>query len=805
DNEIPVDMHEIIFENVEEFEKILSDDPNNVDFKFYMAFLYLIEYYVASRKIQRKNREDMRATGIEPTETQSLTDKNDECDVVTWYESLKIESHSSIMNYLKKSLSIFKDIIHEKNKEHLEAMKVYITLNKLANEYLLQSYTLEYIETMLCCLRVAKIVNDKICIIESIGCLLEKSNLNSKFIREALSEASDLITHIGKDEMYQEGENLIRKWIVLINFYVSRGLASLNNGDANAAIKFHNKAWSIYDKHEELRKYKLLAIRFEFFEWKLQLLPCSFKFNGHSSVLSKPHFLIDAVTAYYKDNANNAYVLCVLFQIFISVVHMYRWLRQPREVRCYGREIMVLAQELIIPFKAIQLLSYLADADLLSVRVNDCCVKIDGICDILGHSRDKTMPAYTTGDKKLIKNEINTITNQFQEMMLDFPEPKRYKESSLGSPTLLKDSFKVPSFLEHEKSCECFCCLSLDFQEFALVRIALQASLCYYEKNLEASAEYFQGALFVYRKILTNERSFQKKVEKALSTALFPSIEWKFKEIYCVILLGLGNTLVNTERFLSVNTELIGIVKKSPYFNVYLYSEALFQQLNHLCIKSKESSTKSPHLSPEIDDDLSEVLVTTPENKCSQVSLTSVYTPISETKKKVRKVIRFDLADAEEKPNPTIKKPITSMTAYLAQTPAVSTSKIKVYRPASVKSNRKKKVAEKLDFASESKENVEVKFEHLAKPKEAETKLRTRTKMLTEKLKKENFVVPSIVVTNDSDTGYCSKNENNQPRTRAKKNLMTELGCEQNNAASASFKTNSNTNTNNNNNKGATK
>ncbi|KRT78827.1 hypothetical protein AMK59_8040, partial [Oryctes borbonicus] len=63
DNEIPVDMHEIIFENVEEFEKILSDDPNNVDFKFYMAFLYLIEYYVASRKIQRKNREDMRATG----------------------------------------------------------------------------------------------------------------------------------------------------------------------------------------------------------------------------------------------------------------------------------------------------------------------------------------------------------------------------------------------------------------------------------------------------------------------------------------------------------------------------------------------------------------------------------------------------------------------------------------------------------------------------------------------------------------------------------------------------------------------
>ncbi|GJQ77627.1 hypothetical protein Trydic_g12755 [Trypoxylus dichotomus] len=798
DNVIPIDMHDIIFEIIERFKKMLLDDSSNIKYRFYMAFLYFVQYNVAYRKTQQKNREDMQATHIEPDETQDLTDKNDECDVVTWYKALKIENHSAIMDYLKKSLSTFKKLIHNQNKNLLETMKVYVTLNKLANEYLLQSYTLEYIETWLCCLEVAKLLNDKICIIESIGYLLEKSDLNSPFIKEALTKASDLISQVGKDEMYREGENFIRKWIVLINFYISRGLAALNNGDATVSVKFYNKARDIYDKQEELKKYELLTIRFEFFEWKLQLLPCSFKFNGHSSALSKPHFLIDAVSVYYKENAHNSYVLYVLFQIFSSVVHMYRWLRQPREVRCYGREIIIIAQELIIPLKAIQLLSYLADADLLSVRIDDCCVKIDGICDILGHSKYKTTSTHPTGEKKLIQNELNAITDQFQEMMLDFPAAKRYQQATSGSPTLLKDSFEIPSFLEHENSCECFRCMSLDYQEFALVHIALQATLCYYEKNLEAAIEYFQGALCVYRKILSNEKCFQEKVKKVLGTSLFPSVECKFKEIYCIILLGLGNSVTNTEKLLTVNAELIGIIKRYPYSNIYLYNEALFQQLNYLSMKSEDPSRKSSHLSPIIDDDPPQGLLVTPESKCSQVSLTSTYTPVSISKKRIRKVIKFDLSEPEEKPNPTIKKPMAPILSHSTQTPAVSTSKIKVYRPTSVKSNRKKITEEKLDFTSEIKENLQIKFEHLERSREVEAKLKTRTKMLTEKLKKGSSNVPSIVVTDDSETGHCSNNGNERPRTRAKKNLMAELGCDENIPASASSKMN-------NNNKGAIK
>lgn len=313
DNTLTPDIHDIICDVIEKFDVHSSDNVQN---QFYMAHLYLIQYYVVYKKIQHKTSEDMKAIKAGITSTQPVVDKNEECDIVTWYDSLKIENHIVVMNYLKKSVSIFKDLIQKKHEKYLDEMNVYGTMNKIANNYLLQSYTLEYLETWLLCLKIAKILNDKICIIESVGYLLEKSDLNSKFIKDSVTEAKKLISEVFKDDKYRDGENSIRVWIVLTNFYISRGLSMLKVGDANSAIKFYSKAKDIYRKCDDVKKIELLKIRFEFFEWRLQLLPCSFKIEGHTSVIIKPYLLVNAASQYYKLNGKFI-ILITAINIFI--------------------------------------------------------------------------------------------------------------------------------------------------------------------------------------------------------------------------------------------------------------------------------------------------------------------------------------------------------------------------------------------------------------------------------------------------------------------------------------------------------
>lgn len=476
-------------------------------------------------------------------------------------------------------------------------------------------------------------------------------------------------------------------------------------------------------------------------------------------------------------------------------------MRQPREARSYGKDIIVLAQELVLPFRSIQFLTYLAEADLLSAQIEGCYVKLNGIYDILGYSKDKTTSIYTTEEKKPFINEVTSISNQFQEMMLDFPVTKRYQQSTTGSPLLVKHSFKIPPFLEHDKMCNCFYCLSVDYQESVLGAITLQANVCYYESDLGAAIEYYQGALCVYRNMLNNERVLLNKIDNILQLSIFPPTECSLKEIYCTILLGLGNAVVKTEKFPLISSELLAILKKTPYFNVYLYGEALFQRLNYLSAQADETTKKSPYLSPvNIDNNTIATTATTPENKCSKVNL-PMLTPFTEPKKQhTRKVIKFDLSELEDKDNPTEPKSPMKTVLNLPKTPAISTTKIKIYHPNSIRSTRKKKT----DVLSDKKENIEIKFDVPQQTKGVEAKLRSRTRLLTEKLKKEASIVPSLIVTSDSGLETCSNIESNRPRTRAKKNLLAELGCENSrDASSASSETNSNSNTNNN--KGAIK
>lgn len=317
---LPTDLYDNVFEIAQKFESEILASENTADNNFLMAFLYLTQYYVTYQKAQQKIRVDMEGTRVEVIDVESTTDKNDQCDIFSSYESLTVEVNIKIIKYLKKSLDIFKSVVNEANKNILIKRNIYLAVTSIANEYLLHCQTFNYLEAWLLAYKIVKILDHKISIIESIAHLVEKSDPNSKFIKDALVEAEALIKQV--DKINEEDVNAPRKSVVICNFYIVRGLVCLNCGDAKGALNSFKEAKLIYDKQKDVEPFELLRVKYEFFEWKLQLLPCSFKVDGHSDVLIKANYLMELISQSYKKNGN--YFIIFISYHYLSLFHHAR-------------------------------------------------------------------------------------------------------------------------------------------------------------------------------------------------------------------------------------------------------------------------------------------------------------------------------------------------------------------------------------------------------------------------------------------------------------------------------------------------
>lgn len=69
-------------------------------------------------------------------------------------------------------------------------------------------------------------------------------------------------------------------------------------------------------------------------------------------------------------------------------------------MRCYGRDSLDLAQELVVPLRAADLLIYIANADTANCRFVESQTKLQGLSDILCLDGNGFTPIQCKNEKK---------------------------------------------------------------------------------------------------------------------------------------------------------------------------------------------------------------------------------------------------------------------------------------------------------------------------------------------------------------------------------------------------------------------
>lgn len=490
-----------------------------------------------------------------------------------------------------------------------------------------------------------------------------------------------------------------------------------------------------------------------------------------------------------------------MYDITTALVDMYYWMRLPREMRCYGKELIVLAQKLVIPHRTAKLLVYLAQADLLSLRLDDCKVKLDGIASVLSISKQKKIPLHKSESKKPeINSVVDVLEEEFREMTLDMPISHKITEP--GSPVLKQQPFKLPTFLKHDIECDCFACTCTEYQELFLKKVHLDALLSEHTATFKEISFYFSAAVHMYENFILRGQQPRKSLEELLIPNLSLFIDYHsilespvfvLNTTFNSILLAYGNALLragNIKKAKEINKKILSEISK--HRNIWLYNEAVLQQIYFMPIISSFETEDITNDCEEASP-VTPTKVKTPESKTTRVRFERCLTPehISPIKKPLKR-IPFELTEDDENDN---------------KLPSNTPAKIKIYTPAAPKTKRKTKTkqsetverkpcAANLNIAFVSPPSSPVKSTPASnKSAGIENCLRSKSKMLTSRIKQSVQNVPEIVITDESCSSAVAKsvrknllNELSEPTSLQKSGMNTRSGAKRNTRSSKSTK-----------------
>lgn len=499
----------------------------------------------------------------------------------------------------------------------------------------------------------------------------------------------------------------------------------------------------------------------------------------------------------------------------------------PREVRCYCRNILTFAQETVVPLRTAYFLVYLAHADLLSVRLDDCRVKLNGLSDILCLGNKRTIFSQTESEKeKVVVNkdeDMSDLMADFAEIMLDCPAGDICRQNLTGSPLLLAKPFKMPSFVSHVSECNCFYCTSVEYKQLVMEYIHLEAQLHVHYGNVTAAQACFNGALQLYKNMNENQKAFRSKVVESLSCDPFCDIKDMLCETFGALLLNFSNNLLrmnDANKAKYFNEQLVNLISDRKYKNPYLYDEALLQKLvMHLNLE--EITEKHQNLQVEMDfttcDDNKEV-PKTPENQQTKIIFPASYSPIpnSQPKRRLRK-IKCDFSEKKGKNNnesnvfKANKLPfaihtspddeITNNAKLSKETEnyenVESSTKFIYKTPAAKTATNKKVILQEIPISSSTGINNNCPTEqdfsavipsspnaYTSKAIIASSVLLSRTELLTKKLKS---TVKKNLANDDGEKNDIANNPNVKDKNKSKplvcKNLISELTDAENHIA----------------------
>lgn len=636
----------------EDFPKLLQDVIKKLEkgaVKGPLAHLYFLQHKYGIREALLQHCEEIERTMIN-TESRNRDDSepDHECDLVSSYESLKLSRYLSLITNLDKSLDLCRN-----NPTQTE----FRLLANLGHEFSLQGHTIKSLEAWKLAYSVAKTKREKV---EAVGFLVEFSDPKTVYIKQLIEEAESYSEELKNEKCYYE----------LIVFYLCKSIAYFydNFETAYCAFKRVGSLQKLYQINPVLEA-KIFLV-----EHKFLTLPCEFGVEGHEEFsLVRIHQASYKITAYFNETRSSSYDMRIFFEIYESLAQMYLDLSLPLQIRCYAKGAVVIAQKMLLPFRTISLLYYLAYADILSSKYDDARVKIRDFSEILGLKKS---------DKR-----IDDLCEEFA--LLEVPSA-----TNPGSPPLQIERFKVPVFMEHDAKCECFYCMSFEYHRFALKCIFLEGLLNMFEEKTLVAKEFFKGCLTVF-KFFKNNKSFEEKCSKRICKELVPSLEDHTVDVYCMALVKWGDAAIRYGRLSSaekLNKVVLKCLENRILKNIYLYYEAVTQNLNILMYPTEDQQLI--HDVEEIEDNGASAK--TPETKESKVYLSPNLLPTNLDIVKLKpKIVKFEFSDSEDEakttPKPSTSKEVKPKKEVLREIDPVLASRTKLLTERLKSSSRKMK------------------------------------------------------------------------------------------------------------------
>ncbi|KAB0802964.1 hypothetical protein PPYR_05150 [Photinus pyralis] len=753
------ELYDLLTPIMQRFEEEIATLPNNVFHQLSFARLCTMKYYSQVAEIRRKNSNDMTKCAT----TNEFS--NDSSDMVAYYTFLNVEEQIEIMKYLVQALDVYNAHIPTSVTPHLIdlLMEIFDVAINIGFEFRLYCNSLQATRAWWLCLKISRLLQHDLYMLKSIGFLLENANLNSNGTRGLLAEADLIIQrlNVATSESHD----------VLVMFYVNVSVMYLKNQQIQEGYENYEKALKWFqqiDNKEDL----ILSAWVQYLHALYLFMPCSFALGTHNdSSLGKLLQISKTISNYTKEKGcTSPERLCLLFEVNCTIIHNYKWMYLPREVRCYSRDLLVLAQKLVIPLRTAIILCYLGHADLQSSRINDCQVKLVGLLNILGLDHNNyAIPkvAISNNSKDItVKEEMGEITERFGEILLDCPK-SHTDFARTGSPSFAK-TFSLPTMFTHSNECHCYYCLSVEYQMLIINVVHLDAILNVTSNDDKAAVTCFEQVKQIYKKVCLD--NYIEKLNDVVSSNIFFDSKSILVESYYAVLLDYTKYFSRKNNLLKAKgllEELMNSFSTKICCNPYLFNEIYLEYATLLLRNPKYKECPKVKTKVTLSLDSNDHCLHTPESKQSKVIFHKSYSPNPESPpKKTWKRIKCNFSDSEEELNPSSNSQTDVFTPLCPKEPVARTN------PKTTK--KAEEILNKISInVTEADSSVVVPLSpnaYTPNALKAAQGLKSRTKLLTNKLKLATAQQNGVV------GGRSTKEDVKQSEGKnACKNLMNEL------------------------------
>lgn len=327
-------------------------------------------------------------------------------------------------------------------------------------------------------------------------------------------------------------------------------------------------------------------------------------------------------------------------------------MKRPRDVLYFCKELVILTQKLILPLRCSSYLIYLSHADLFLDHFDDCRVKLNGIIDILNYNKNAEKSNQV---KSKFELELESLTEQMDDISLDLPRNNIKKRASPSSPYFQRKNVHLPSFVHHEDACKCFCCNCTEYQELLLKNARLQALMNLKENDFQSASKMLCSGFSLYKlycdRVIQNNNNVYD---------LLPRISKEYIESYGYLLLDFTNFFMSIDQSspaLATSEKLLKLINPHKSKCMQLYRETLLQKLS---LSTQMPTIEVIDASPTRLE--SEEMVKTPTDNFTEVVVDikkiSPHSPLGRTRLKKR--LQFETSPENPQSQLNLKQSSTS-------------------------------------------------------------------------------------------------------------------------------------------------